>query len=62
MTAHMEDLASSGLDFELLRKKGLVRAVSAPDLKKKLNITDAESGLEFIYTPTYSPTRSTASH
>lgn len=54
MTAHMEDLASSGLDFELLRKKGLVRAVSAPDLKKKLNITDAESGLEFIYTPTYS--------
>ncbi len=54
MTAHVEDLASSGLEFESLRKKGLVRVVSAADLKKKLKIDDAESGLEYVYSPTYS--------
>lgn len=54
MSAHIEDLAGSGLEFEALRKKGLVRVVSAADLKKILKIDDAESGLEYIYTPTYS--------
>ena len=54
MTAHVEDLASSGLEFESLRKKGLVRVVSAADLKKKLKIDDAESGLEYIYNASYS--------
>ena len=54
MAAHIEDLAGSGLEFESLRKQGLVRVVSAADLKKKLKIDDALSGLEYIYTPTYS--------
>lgn len=51
---HSDDLASSGLDYDFLSKKGLVRAISAADLKKKLKIDDAISGLEYIYTPTYS--------
>lgn len=54
MSAHIEDLRGSGLDFAALEKLKLVRAVSAAELKKRLKIDDAESGLEYIYSPTYS--------
>lgn len=50
---HNDDLAKSGLAYDDLRKQGLVRSVTAAELKK-LGVSDAESGLEFIYTPTYS--------
>lgn len=50
---HVDDLAASGLSYEELRKKGLVRPISAADIKK-LGISDAEAGLEFIYSPEYS--------
>lgn len=51
---HSDDLAASGLDFEFLFKKKLVRPVTAAELSKKLGVQDAEAGLEFIYSPNYS--------